>query len=325
MRQRLATLMACVTIVTVAVEATEQKTLPDSVRSALQFFEGHDDLSIDEFLGRGRPSPIDVIERDRVLKALPYGTIPPDAQALAKMSLGEEVLAYHGRRGVITFTIARVTPAFVGLLHRAVIVVSANVLPLLTKEQFAAVVAHEIGHEYVWADYRHAETRHDHAHIRELELRCDGIAVLTLRRLGLGTAPLIRAIERLTSYNKELGLDDNASDYLPLRERRAFIQAVEQLHWADRPTARISLVPERGNRIDAGGSAGGEPGRSGGAQQEKRRGFLSTRKTSVNLWLLERARESTEHMTRYLMSKLRCVRTTSCAAQAPADGCRQPR
>jgi hypothetical protein len=226
--------VACVAVMTVTVRTTDQKNVSDSVGSALQFFEGLDDLSIDEFLGRGRPSPIDEIERDRVLKALPYGAIPPDTQALAKMSLGEEVLAYHGRRGVIAFTIVRVTPAFIGLTDRAVILVSANVLPLLNKEEFAALVAHEIGHEYVWADYRGAERRHDHARIRELELRCDGIAVLTLRRLGLDAGRLIRAVERLTSYNRELRLDDNANDYVPLRERRAFIRAVEQLQWPDR-------------------------------------------------------------------------------------------
>jgi predicted SprT family Zn-dependent metalloprotease len=69
-----------------------------------------------------------------------------------------------------------------------VIVVSGNVLPLLNQEEFAALVDHEIGHEYVWVEYRRAQNRHDHARIRELELRCDGIAVLTLRRLGLDGA-----------------------------------------------------------------------------------------------------------------------------------------
>jgi Peptidase family M48 len=159
------------------------------------------------------------------------------AATFAKMTLGEEVLAYHGRRGVITFTIIRVTSAFIGLTERAVILVSANVLPLLNREEFAALVAHEIGHEYVWADYWRAERRHDHARIRELELRCDGIAIVTLRRLGLDLGRLIEAVEILTSYSRELRLDDNAADYAQLRERRAFIRAVEQLHWADRQSS----------------------------------------------------------------------------------------
>ena len=185
-------------------------------------------------------APIDAIQRDRVMAALPQAAIPADAGALAKMSLGEEVLAYHRRRGVIIFKIIKVVPAFIGLHDRAVILVSANVLPLLNKEEFAALVAHEIGHEYVWTDYRRAEQRHDQARIRELELRCDGIAVLTLRRLGLDTGRLIRAIRMLTWYNRELRLDGNSSDYVSPGNREAFIRAVEKVHWA---ALRANAVP----------------------------------------------------------------------------------
>jgi hypothetical protein len=234
MRQPLALLLACVTTMMIPVRAAAERKLSNGVRSALEFFEGHDDLSIDEFLAHLRPSPIDAIQRDRVIVTMPQGAIPADADALGKMSLAEEVLAYHRRRGVIIFTIIRVAPAFIGLHDRAVILVSANVLPLLNKEEFAALVAHEIGHEYVWTDYRRAQQRHDHARIRELELRCDGIAVLTLRRLGLNAERLIRAVRMLTWYNRELRLDGNSSDYVSPGERGAFIRAVEKMPWADR-------------------------------------------------------------------------------------------
>lgn len=234
MGQRLTGLLVCVMAMMVPVRAADQRKLPDSVKSALEFFEGHDDLSIDEFLERMRPSPIDAIQRARVIAAMPRGAIQPDVQTLAKMSLGEEVLAYHGRRTLITFTIVKVAPAFIGLHGRSVILVSANILPLLNQEEFAALVAHEMGHEYVWAEYRRAEARHDHARIRELELRCDGIAVLTIRRLGLDAQRLLRAVQVLTGYNRELGLDENARDYVSRDERRAFIGAVAKLQWADR-------------------------------------------------------------------------------------------
>ena len=238
MPQRLTVLLACVTVMVGQARAVDQKKHPDSVMSGLEFFERHGDLSIDEFLDRLRPSPIDELQRARVMAALPQGAVPPNARALAKMSLGEEVLAYHGRRGLITFTVIRVAQAFIGLHGRAVILVSANILPLLNKEEFAALVAHEIGHEYVWADYQRAEARHDQARKRELELRCDGIAVLTLRRLRRDPARLIRAVEMLTWYNRELGLDENASDYVSRDERRAFIAAVAGLQWADSDPAR---------------------------------------------------------------------------------------
>jgi len=233
MGQRLTGLLTLLMAMTIPVRAADHRTVSDRVKSALEYFERHDGLSIDGFLDQMRPFPIEPTQRARVIAAMPPGAIPADAQSLEKMSLGDEVLAYHHRRGLITFTIIRVAPGFIGLHGRSVILVSANILPLLSKEEFAALVAHEVGHEYVWAEYGHAEERHDHARIRELELRCDGIAVLTLRRLGVDPQRLVRALQVLTWYNKELGLDENATDYVSPDERRAFIGAVANLQWAE--------------------------------------------------------------------------------------------
>jgi hypothetical protein len=233
MGQRLIRLLTLLMAMTVAVRAADQRKLSNPVKFVLEYFEKHDGLSIDEFLDRMRPAPIDLSRRAGVIAAMPPGAIPPDAQSLAKMSLGDEVLAYHRRRGLIAFTIVKVAPAFIGLHGRSLILVSANILPLLTKEEFAALVAHEVGHEYVWAEYRDAEERHDHARIRELELRCDGIAVLTLRRLGIDVQRLVRALQVVTWYNRELGVDGNAIDYVSPGERRAFIDAMATLQWVD--------------------------------------------------------------------------------------------
>jgi hypothetical protein len=249
MRQALAAVLAGAMAIVVPLRASDHKASND-VRSALEFFEGHGDVSIDEFLGRMRPPPIDAIERAAVIAAMPLGAIRADAHALAQMSLGEQVLAYHGRGGLVTFTIIKVAQAFIGLHDRAVILVSAKALPLLKKEEFAALVAHEIGHEYVWTDYRRAVQRHDQARIRELELRCDGIAVLTLRRVGLDAEPLVRAVGMLTWYNQELGLDGNQRDYVSLGERRAFIRAVEILQWADGPgTALLGRTTQQSGLV----------------------------------------------------------------------------
>jgi membrane-associated phospholipid phosphatase len=230
MGQRLALVLVCVTAMFVPVGADQKPS--NLVSSALEFFEGHNDVSIDEFLGRLRPPPIDAVERARIVAALPpHGDIPPDARALAKMSLAKDVLAYHGRRGLISFTIIDVDPAFVGLHARAVILASAHALSLVNNEEFAAIVAHEVGHEYVWTDYTRAAARQDHGRIRELELRCDGIAVLTLRRLGLNPNRLITAFDMLTRYNEQRLFDADWRDYPSRDELRAFVHAVAKLQW----------------------------------------------------------------------------------------------
>ena len=232
MGQRLAAAITCVMMTMVPMLANERK--PSVTKSALEYFERHDPMTIDEFLAGLRPAPLDEEKRARVIVGLPaQGAIRPGAHEVAKMSRAEDVLAYHDRLGLIPFTIIDVAPAFVGLHGRAVILVSTHALSLVSNEEFAALVAHEIGHEFVWGDYQTAVERRDYASIRELELRCDGIAVLTLRRLGIDPERLVRAVEMLTWYNEQRRLDPDRQEYVPRDDRRAFIRAVAKVQWAD--------------------------------------------------------------------------------------------
>jgi hypothetical protein len=172
MGQRLAAVFTCVMTMVVSVFGREGKASTDSVSIALEYFQHPNQFTINDFLTRVRPSPIDVSQRDRIMAALPaHGEIRAGSADLAKMSLANEVLAYHGRLGLIPIKIIDVAPAFVGLHERAVILVSPNALRLVNNEALAALVAHELGHEYVWAEYESAVQRRDQAAIRVLELR----------------------------------------------------------------------------------------------------------------------------------------------------------
>jgi len=75
------------------VDARIVKKSPNLVSSALGFFESHNDESIDGFLERQRPPPIDAVEHDRIVAALPpHGGIRPDGHDLAKMSKAERAV-----------------------------------------------------------------------------------------------------------------------------------------------------------------------------------------------------------------------------------------
>ena len=234
-RLRLTVTITCVAMMTVTAGAAERKPPAKTGNSALAFFtaHAHGGVTIDDFLERLRPAPLDEHQRLRVLEALPrQGAIRAGAGDLAKMSLAQNVLAYHARRGVIAFQIIDVPPAFIGLYERTVILVSPPTLALVNEEEFAALVAHEIGHEYVWTQYQLAVHRGDSEQIRELELRCDGIAVLTLRRLGVNPERLVRAVEMLTWYNEQRHWAANRKEYPSRDERRAFIRAIATCPWA---------------------------------------------------------------------------------------------
>ena len=62
--------------------------------------------------------------------------------------------------------------------------------------------------------------------MQELELVRDGIAVLSLRALGLEPERLIGGVVTMTRYNQRLGATASARSYVPLDERRRFIDAV---------------------------------------------------------------------------------------------------
>ena len=82
--------------------------------------------------------------------------------------------------------------------------------------------------------------------MRQLELRSDGIAVLTLRRLGLDPERLVSAVQKVTRYNERRHATERAEAYVSLQKRVQFIRAVAGLAWAEqhvlRPAASARLM-----------------------------------------------------------------------------------
>jgi hypothetical protein len=102
---------------------------------------------------------------------------------------------------------------------------------VLSPDEFAALVAHEIAYDYSWQDYRRAMARNDHKKRQELELRCDGIALLTLRRHGIDPEHLVSAVQKVMRFNQRRDAVATSASYVPLNERIAFIRAMAGLSW----------------------------------------------------------------------------------------------
>jgi len=239
MGQRLAAFALFIVGMATPAWPTDQTVSSNGATSVLAFFEEHSSTTIEEFLTRMRPPPPDVGARADVIADLPKeGELGPTQDETAKLDAAESILRYHNRHGVIVFKVIDVGHAFVGLHARAVLLASRDALALVSAEEFSAIVAHEIAHDFVWDDYQHAMQWADHARMQTLELRCDGIAVLTLRRLGLEPEHLVRAIRKMTRFNQRRGAIARAADYLPLKDRIAFIHAIEHIRW---PAAHASI------------------------------------------------------------------------------------
>ena len=56
-------------------------------------------------------------------------------------------------------------------------------------------------------------------------MRCDGIAIVAMARLGVGSEHLVSALTKLARHNKRRGTPDEAR-YVPLEQRARFIRAM---------------------------------------------------------------------------------------------------
>ena len=202
------------------------------VDSALRFFVGNNSSTVGFDLDKSRPQPVPPDFRASVLETLPKeGRITklkePQRQKLDSLGI---VLRLHQRQPIYEFAIYESAPkpfAFIGLHQRAVLLISDIALNLLTAAELQASVAHEIGHEYVWEEYLAAAARNDDRRLKELELICDGVAILTMQRAGIDPAALVTATEKIASFNaSSTGPSANAHRYPSDNERRRFAQAI---------------------------------------------------------------------------------------------------
>jgi hypothetical protein len=181
-----------------------------------------------------RPEPISAVEKAAVLQSLPSGgtVLQLGRRERSKLDAIRQVLHVHGRDGVYNVRVITVPQAWTGLYERAVLLISLPALTLLKAEELQALVAHEIGHEYVWQQYADAKLRRDTKRLRELELVCDAIAIRTLALVGVPPEWLQTATEKVFWYNRErIGAALDQDSYPSLNERR---QLIKQLSLLDR-------------------------------------------------------------------------------------------
>lgn len=146
----------------------------------------------------------------------------------SKLAALAPLLAYHEREPAIEIRVLGVRELYIGLQGRAVLLISEKALKLLPLEELQATVAHELGHEYFWGELMDARRQQQRDVMREIELRCDGIAVITLHRLGLDPTKLLTAITRMRLLNTRLVAIDPF--YHPQLDQRArFIRAMDGL------------------------------------------------------------------------------------------------
>lgn len=143
-----------------------------------------------------------------------------------KLAAVAPVLKAHGREDDYLLKVVDSGQARLGIYARSVVLITGTALRVLSPTQLQALVAHEIGHEYVWDEFEEARKRGDYALLRQLELVCDGVAILTLRRIGAPPSALIEALRAITASDRSNGLEVDDRSHPTLFERAQFARRV---------------------------------------------------------------------------------------------------
>ena len=214
---------------TAASSQKDQPTHP-AAQAALRYFESIEDANFDALLHQLRRPSLSPAVRDMVIRNLPKeGELIPSPQEAARLAIIRPLLAFHGREHDMEVRLITVGgSSFVGLHARTVLLISREALGLFNTDEVLAMTAHELGHDYVWDEYEKARREGDNRRLQELELRCDGIAIIAMARLSVPPERLISAVTKQIRHNERIGTL-NYAWYVPLDQRVRFVLAVARL------------------------------------------------------------------------------------------------
>lgn len=183
-----------------------------------------------EMLEAARPAPVSIEDMGAILRALPpEGEVTKlAAPAQQKVDAVRQLLTAT-RRDWFQIKVIDLPQAGMALHARAVLLIPAPTIAILSAAELQAMVAHEIGHEHVWTEWNRARQHGAQQRLKELELVCDAIAAVTLHQLGLDPSRVNDAVEKVTRFNRQrFGSAINEKNYPTLAERRAFVRQIQQ-------------------------------------------------------------------------------------------------
>jgi hypothetical protein len=212
----------------------------DPVESALASFLSTDLRTFERNLSKARRPAVEVPVKESAATSF-YEALPENGEITVlkdstkrKIAALERVLQVHDRASVYDIKVITVQQAWVGLYRRAILLISKVALDVLDAEELQAMVAHEMAHEYVWERWEAAREIKDHGILKELELYCDGIAMITLQLIGVRPARFLDGLRNIVRFNVErFGEGANDDSHPSLVEREKFSKVVAA--WLAKP------------------------------------------------------------------------------------------
>ena len=135
------------------------------------------------------------------------------------------VLELHGRINEIALFLHQDDAPHAMVWQRCVLIISDSLAHELHDEELAGIVAHEMGHAYFMVETIKARNYGDMQAMKVVELKCDAVAMLSLKLLGHDPADYLRGLLRMNELarrNGYTGLDSR--DHPSIGERTQFAQ-----------------------------------------------------------------------------------------------------
>jgi Zn-dependent protease with chaperone function len=124
----------------------------------------------------------------------------------AEMNL-QRVLALHERpqSSAVEIFLLRDETAQAMLWRGSVLVLSAGLVNALSDAELSGIIAHELGHSYFMDEMAVAQQARDSRTMRTVELKCDAVAILSLKLLGHDPALYLIGLLKLQAVTSRKG------------------------------------------------------------------------------------------------------------------------
>jgi len=119
-----------------------------------------------------------------------------------------QVLQVCGRSGKLELFLYRDDLPSARLWRGCVVAISDGLAEPLYDDELAGILAHELGHSYFEDEMAEGRRTQGALAMRVVELKCDGVAILSLKLLGYDPAGYVRGLRRFRLISKGKGLSD---------------------------------------------------------------------------------------------------------------------
>jgi len=109
------------------------------------------------------------------------------------------VLQLHKRTEYVELFLYQDDSPRAALWMGCVLILSDSLVALLYDAELAGIVAHELAHSYFMDEMAAAQRTNDERRMKVIELKCDAVAMLSLKLLGSDPTYYIRGVKRIVN------------------------------------------------------------------------------------------------------------------------------